>query len=148
MKKLTFALLLIYNFFSAQYNQNTIRVEVTNPDALNYELAYQRERLKSINSKLESDITILYQQRIDLLMRYDKLIKSYNCTPPEDMYKEILRLKNLCVDILVLKDLVGTNELTGNKIKYTVNKVDAEITDSITFGDLKKMLDFCYKQIK
>ena len=73
MKKLTFALLLIYNFFSAQYNQNTIRVEVTNPDALNYELAYQRERLKSINSKLESDITILYQQRIDLLMRYDKL---------------------------------------------------------------------------
>ena len=43
MKKLTFALLLIYNFFSAQYNQNTIRVEVTNPDALNYELAYQEK---------------------------------------------------------------------------------------------------------
>lgn len=136
---LSFVILSIFGK-SQYYNDNTIRIELTENQRYTYEAELNRLRANSYK-KETADLIKNWSDKFTTELR--RLNDFYKDKPINlERYKnEISRLQNYNIEILDLLGLLESNDLTQEKMKYTIEKAFSELNYSSKNGELKSISD-------
>lgn len=141
MKKILLIFLVSPVILYAQLYDYKIKVEIDNSAKYRYEEAYYKASADYQNKEIADGLKNKADEYFVNLQRFADFMndKKLNSKEVEDEFK---RLKYFGEDILNLLPLLNSNELTANKMEYTIKKAIDEFNYSAgnDNGNLRKLV--------
>ena len=141
MKKIFLLFLVSPVILYAQLYDYKIKVEIDNSAKYRYEEAYYKASIENSNKEIADRIKGFADKYFTELRRNADFMSEQGLNSAE-VESEFNRLKYYGEEILKLLPLITTNEVTGSKMAYTVEKAYEELNYSIgnSNGNLRKLL--------
>ena len=141
MKKIFLLFLVSPVILYAQLNDYKIKVEIDNSAKYRYEEAYYKASADYQNKEIADGLKNKADEYFVNLQRFADFINDKNLNSKE-VESEFNRLKYYGEEILNLLPLLNSNELTANKMEYTMKKAVDEFNYSAgnDNGNLRKLV--------
>ena len=141
MKKILLIFLVSPVILYAQLYDYKIKVEIDNSAKYRYEEAYSKASIESSNREIADRIRGFADKYFTELRRNADYMSDQRLNSAE-VEAEFNRLKYYGEEMLKLLPLISTDELTGSKMVYTIEKAYEELNYSIgnSNGNLRKLL--------
>lgn len=141
MKKMLLLLFIVPNLFYSQLYDYKIKVEIDNSAKYRYEEAYYKASIESSNREIADRIKGFADKYFTELRRNADFMSEQRLNSAE-VEAEFERLKYYGEEMLRLLPLISTDEVTGSKMVYTIEKAYEELNYSIgnSNGNLNKLL--------
>lgn len=141
MKKIFLLFLVSPVILYAQLYDYKIKVEIDNSAKYRYEEAYYKASIENSNKEIADRIKGFADKYFTELRRNADFMSEQGLNSAE-VEAEFNRLKYYGEEMLKLLPLISTDELTGSKMVYTIEKAYEELNYSIgnSNGNLRKLL--------
>lgn len=141
MKKIFLLFLVSPVILYAQLYDYKIKVEIDNSAKYRYEEAYYKASIDSSNREIADRIRGFADKYFTELRRNADYMSDQRLNSAE-VEAEFNRLKYYGEEMLKLLPLISTDEVTGSKMVYTIEKAFEELNYSIgnSNGNLRKLL--------
>lgn len=127
---LTSIMLFAVMHVSAQRPDYIIRVEIDNSTKYAYDIAYSKAK-SDYYRKETADIIKMHADNFFTTLNRNVDYLNEQKLNSDEMRSEIMRLKYLGEDIMLLLPMMDSGELTGTKIKHTIEKANSELDYSM-----------------
>ncbi len=141
MKKILLLLFVAPNIFYSQLYDYKIKVEIDNSAKYRYEEAYYKASADRYNKEIADGLRNKADQYFVNLQRFVDFMNDKNLNSKE-VESEFNRLKYYGEEILDLITLLNNNDLTANKMEYTIKKAVDEFNYSTSNdnGNLRRLV--------